>query len=105
MKTTLLLFLIALPNLFLAQNATGKVVDQNNEPIPYVTIQVGEYGGTVSNMDGEFSINVEKYKTSDYAAISYLGYKTLELTIEELLKKNLFVLVSNPYAEISITKF
>ncbi|MEO9571958.1 MAG: TonB-dependent receptor [Polaribacter sp.] len=58
----------------------GKVTDENNTPLPGVSIFVkGTTDGAVSDMDGEYRIEVKK----DNAVIvfSYLGYKTIEHTV------------------------
>ena len=54
--------------------ATGKVVDENGEPIIGATIlQKGTTKGAVSDLDGNFNINVPSRCTLQ---ISYVGYKT-----------------------------
>ena len=54
----------------------GTVVDKDNEPIIGVAIQPkGGKGGTVTDLDGNFSIKVTKGSTLIF---SYMGYKTVE---------------------------
>lgn len=51
----------------------GNVVDENNEPLIGVTIQVvGQQGGTVTDFDGNFTIDVPAGKSLKF---SYVGYK------------------------------
>ena len=56
------------PGLDEAQQNTvvgGVVVDKNNEPLIGVSVMVeGSSGGTITNMDGKFSISLPKNKTS-----------------------------------------
>ena len=59
---------------------TGTVVDAvNGEPLVGVTIQtVGAQNGTVTNIDGQFSLKVAKTPTQ--IKVSYLGYKEQTVT-------------------------
>lgn len=59
---------------------TGTVVDAvNGEPLVGVTIQtVGAQNGTVTNIDGQFSLKVAK--TPAQIKVSYLGYKEQTVT-------------------------
>ena len=65
----------------LAQNiaVTGKVVDNNNEPIvgAYVVV-VGTSTGTSTGVDGGYSINAPTNGTLQFTCI---GYKTLEVAV------------------------
>lgn len=66
---------------------TGSVTDIQNESLPGVTIQVkNSHTGTITGMDGEFSIQVP----DDHAVLifSFIGYKTQELPIngKQILK-------------------
>ncbi|KGL62218.1 TonB-dependent receptor [Polaribacter sp. Hel1_85] len=57
----------------------GKVTDENNVTLPGVSIFVkGTTNGTVSDMDGEYRIEVKK--ADAVLVFSYLGYKTVEST-------------------------
>jgi TonB-linked SusC/RagA family outer membrane protein len=55
----------------------GKVVDQNNDPIPYVKVKVlGSNQGTTSNEKGEFSIDVSPVDSIKFSAL-YFEPKTI----------------------------
>ncbi len=55
----------------------GKVVDQNNDPIPYVNVKlVGSDIGTTSNEDGEFSLEAQP-KDSIKFSVLYFKSKTI----------------------------
>lgn len=55
----------------------GRIVDQNGEPIIGATIKVkGTSHGSVSDMDGNFSLKVPAGATLE---VSYIGYKTQEV--------------------------
>lgn len=58
---------------------TGTVVDENGEPIIGASVKVqGTAIGTITNLDGEFTLNVPKKKLIE---ISFIGYKTREIAI------------------------
>lgn len=52
----------------------GVVVDKNNDPLIGVSVMIeGAVGGTVTNMDGKFSINMPKGKT--LLKFTYVGLR------------------------------
>ena len=68
----------------MAQSITGKVVDEKQEPIPYASCVLMNasdstfVAGAVSNLEGVFNLDVQE--ASYIIQISYLGYKTKEIT-------------------------
>jgi hypothetical protein len=69
---------------------SGTVADNSNEPLPGASVSVkGTTNGTSTDFDGKFSINAV---SGDVLVISYIGYKTKELTIAD--SKNLEVILS-----------
>ena len=62
---------------------TGKVVDTNGEPLIGVTIALqGSNRGTVSDVNGNFSLNGEEGKVN-VLNISYIGYKDQQVKVED----------------------
>lgn len=58
-----------------AKAVKGTVVDENGEPLIGVTVKVvGSKGGTITDMDGNFTLNGADGKKLQF---SYTGYKTL----------------------------
>ena len=58
----------------------GTVVDQTGEPVPGASIQVkGGTQGTISDLDGKFSLNVPNKKS--VLVVSFIGYTTQELQV------------------------
>ena len=56
-----------------AKSVKGNVVDENGEPMIGVTIKVvGSTGGTITDMDGNFSLNVPSGRKLQF---TYAGYK------------------------------
>ena len=77
LSLTLLLFTITT----YAQSLTGTVVDkETKEPIIGASVSIKGTGtGTVTNLDGQFNINVSGQNTQ--LSVSYLGYKTIVLDV------------------------
>ena len=62
------------------QKVTGKVVDANNEPLIGVSVlEKGTTNGTITDFDGNYTLEVPSGK--NILEISYIGYKTKEITI------------------------
>jgi TonB-linked SusC/RagA family outer membrane protein len=76
---TLLLSFISFNSFAQTYQIHGVVVDTKGEPIIGATVAVsGTSEGAITDMDGNFSINVPKGKT---ISISYVGYKSQELPV------------------------
>ena len=90
-KTLLLIFLLLsfIPFTALAQTITvgGRVISgEDGYGLPGVTIQVkGTQKGTVSDMDGNYSVQVASNGT---LVFSYVGYKTKEVAVNGKTKIN-----------------
>lgn len=83
MKHSKFSFLIVflLPLLMFSQKTlTGKVTDNSNFPLPGASIiEKGTSNGTATNIDGEFSINLQQTPTT--LIVSYIGFITKEVSI------------------------
>ena len=65
---------------FAQQKMTGQVIDENKEPMIGVSILiVGTSTGTVTDFDGNYTLNVPK--DSKELQFSYVGYETKVITI------------------------
>ena len=83
LKSNFFLFAILIMSantLFSQTSISGLVVDQDGQPIPGVTIldSSNEQNGTVTDFDGNFTINVPSNGTLN---ISYIGYKTQSVDV------------------------
>lgn len=79
---SLVLLMVLLTGMAFAQQktVTGKVSDETGTPVPGATIILkGTSTGTVSDMDGKFSINIPL--TSKTLVISFIGLKTQEIQL------------------------
>jgi TonB-dependent starch-binding outer membrane protein SusC len=81
-KLILLFFLtLILPYSIYAQkiNVSGKVKDVSNNPmIGVAVVEKGTTNGTITNIDGQFTLSIEDKKT---LSISMIGYKTQEILV------------------------
>lgn len=74
--TGLLLFFTAG---LLAQEVTGKVTDEQNDPLPGVSILVkGTSRGAITDFDGNYTIAAQ---TGDILVFSYVGFTTREVRV------------------------
>ncbi|WP_224487976.1 carboxypeptidase-like regulatory domain-containing protein [Robertkochia flava] len=64
-----------------AQSVSGKVVDQQEQPVPFATVQAGARYGVITNIEGEFTFNIPDESISDSITISCLGFETLEIAL------------------------
>jgi hypothetical protein len=93
------LFLFLNLQLF-GQTISGKVEGiSNNEPLVYAGIGVIETNvGTITNEEGEFSLEVKGLPVNSRVRFSMVGFKSKTFTIEELLdKENIIRLDSEIY--------
>lgn len=79
----ILLIMLGTSQNLLAQNITaiGKVVDRNQEPLIGANVKiVGAQGGTITGVNGDFSLNCSRGSTLE---ISYIGFLTQKVTAEK----------------------
>ena len=76
-KKYVLMVLFSFLNVIAYAQIKGKVIDENNQPIPYVNILVeNENIGTTSDLDGSFSLGIKEEKILIF---SILGYEKLKI--------------------------
>ncbi len=78
----LVITLLCFANLSFGQSVTvnGTVMDENENPLPGASILVkGSSSGTVTDMDGQYSINVNSQ--DDILVFSFLGYFAQEIRV------------------------
>lgn len=99
-KLLYILTILILPICASGQNITlkGKVFDnKSNLPIEYAHIHlVNSNWGTITNTMGDFSITVPaETRNDEKIRVSMLGYKTAELSIEQIIKDSCVLMESN----------
>ncbi|MEA5128838.1 MAG: TonB-dependent receptor [Proteiniphilum sp.] len=81
-KIIMLFLLITLPSFLVAQSGNqinGRVVDEENEPLPGVSVSVkGTSTGTITDLDGLYAITV---KSEDVLVFSFIGFTTQEIIV------------------------
>lgn len=86
LKELLLTFFVFLSLLSFAQTINGNIVDDNNKPIIDVNVYQSETSvGTITNIDGYFSLNIKEGNSQLF--IQCVGYKT---QIIQLNANNMF---------------
>ncbi len=78
----LVLFFLAFSMHIFAQEkiVTGKVVDENGEPLPGVTVLVeGTQNGTITNIDGEYSIKCNL--NEDALVFTFIGFSIQRVNV------------------------
>lgn len=81
-KRYLILFFLLCSSLLLAQekNVSGKITDQNGEPLPGANITIeGTIRGAQADFDGNFNISVQR---DEIIIISYIGFKPQRISFE-----------------------
>lgn len=75
---------------FTQNTVTGTIKDKNTgEPISYAAVFVFQKAsGTVTNENGVFEMTITKFSKSDSVEIYLIGYNSLFLTINDLIKNN-----------------
>lgn len=89
---TLFILFCLIGNKTIAQQITGQILDsKTSEPIAFATVQYDENNGVVSNMEGYFTLSLDKIKADAPLTVSFMGYKTETVTIGELKASNLVI--------------
>ncbi len=71
----------------------GKIIDENGESVPGATvIQKGTTTGTITDIDGNFSLTVPSDAT---LLVTFIGYKNTEVTVSGETKLGTITLVSD----------
>jgi len=83
--------------LLLAQSVTAKVIDVNNDPIVFATVQSSENKGVITNEEGVFTISLEKSKT---LTISCLGFIKKEISFEDIEANNFSITLAEAINEL-----
>lgn len=74
------MFLLSSTLAFAQNRVTGTVTDKTGMPLPGVNVlEVGTTNGNITDVDGKYSINVEKGKTLQF---SYIGFVTQDIKVD-----------------------
>jgi|APTNR8051073442_1049403.scaffolds.fasta_scaffold04971_7 hypothetical protein len=64
---------------------SGQILDdKSTQPLPYANVKIkSKLRGTVSNLDGQFTLNILEEDIRDTIVISYIGYYTISIAIQD----------------------
>lgn len=101
--TICLVFFIICNGVF-GQTITGKIMDTDNNPIPYATLQIGPNYGVITNEEGVFNLETDAFSDTDTVSISCLGYKSKTFKLSDFNKETYILEPSiNELSEVFIT--
>lgn len=83
-----------------SQSITAKLIDSNNEPIPFATIKTGENKGVISNEEGVFTISTDAIDNNTIE-ISCLGFTSINLSLEDIQSKNNIIVLEEFISELN----
>lgn len=87
-----------------SQTVSGKVLSDNNEVIPYATVQIGNSYGVITNEEGNFSIDIRGFKGNDSVTVSCLGYEKNAFLLKEFTARDYFLSEKvNELSEVFLT--
>jgi len=67
-----------------AQNVSATVLEAStNDPVPFVTVQLGKNYGVITNSEGVFEINTARFTPTDSLVFSFMGYERLALALKD----------------------
>jgi len=85
-KIMLILAFLLAGNSIFCQTISGKIVDAESNPIPYVTLQIGPNYGVITNEEGVFTLETDNFSDLEMVSISCLGYKSLKFQLSTFNK-------------------
>ena len=73
-----------------AQTISGTVIDQNSDPLIGVSVfPKNGSGGTVTDLDGKFELNLSDQVTT--LVFSFIGYRTKDVPLDGHIKLNIIL--------------
>ena len=90
----IILSLLSASSLFAQQEISGTVTDTNGDPLVGATVVVSDRPGegASTNIDGEFSLNVQP---NDVLVVTYIGYRTREIAVDDRTEYNIVLEVDD----------
>ncbi|WP_313805614.1 carboxypeptidase-like regulatory domain-containing protein [Flavobacterium sp.] len=74
-----------------SQNLTARILNGNNEPLPFATVKIENQAELISNNEGYFSFNENQISSSSSIKVSFIGYVSQQLTLAELKSQHLII--------------
>jgi hypothetical protein len=97
------LFIFCIQLVF-GQSISGRVLELDDRPIPYATVQISDNYGVLTNEEGQFVIDTKNFKSTDIVTISYLGFKKITLSLKDFESKDYYLDEAvNELSEITVS--
>ncbi len=75
-----------------AQAVSGVLVDQNTgKTIPFADVQIGEHYGVITNIEGDFIVNVAGFQPTDSLVFSSMGYRQKAIALKDYKQDTVFL--------------
>ncbi|NIX65311.1 carboxypeptidase-like regulatory domain-containing protein [Gaetbulibacter sp. S0825] len=100
MQTYLSIFIFLITTSLFGQSLTAKVVDSNNNPIPFATVQTDQDSGVITNEEGFFTIDLEDVASNEIT-FSCLGFASRSISIEAIKNNNNIIVLEEFIDELS----
>lgn len=84
------------------RNIAGKITDQTGRTgLPYASIGIrGKHIGSITNLDGDFSLTITNKYSNDTLVVSYVGYKNTEIPISDISNENLIIKLKEDFISL-----
>lgn len=104
LKLTFLCLVFSFVNLYSQKILKGQILNSvNKEPVAYANISIINSSiGTVSNLDGEFVINIPKEKEKTSLIVSHIGYRNETINVSFFKSKILLLPTSIELEEVNL---
>jgi hypothetical protein len=100
MKKIFFLFFLLSSFISLSQSLTARVVDANNNPIAFVTVQTSDNTGVITNEEGYFTISSNEV-TNNELTFSCLGFTTLTISINKIKENDYIIKLEEFISELN----
>ncbi|NOY48340.1 MAG: carboxypeptidase-like regulatory domain-containing protein [Chlorobi bacterium] len=98
-KIIIVFFFFGICSVLAQTKVSGHVIDSNNEPISFANVIFkGSSEGTITNENGKFYL--ESDQNWNTLIISFVGYETLEITLDKKVNYNLRFTLNDTAAEL-----
>jgi hypothetical protein len=84
------------------RNIHGKITNQSEKTsLPYASIGLrGKHIGSISNLDGEFSLSLPSANQKDTLVVSYVGYENYEIPVSEISQNQLDIKMKEDFISL-----
>jgi len=91
-KIYMVLTFVFIGNFAFSQSVSGTLVDlETNDVIPFATVQIGDEYGVITNAEGVFTINTDRFTENDSLHFSFLGYESQKIAIKDFKNDTLYM--------------